>query len=866
MSGSRECECGASIEAGDAFCSRGHFAGWETPRGGTQPDGAAVRVAEAPPASHGSGAGPGVDLHSPTDPDPTRGDPVVPVEAGQAANLNVIVRNRSLLVDAYTISVEGFDPAWWKVEPGGATKLMPFSEPSGFEAEITIIVEPPASPKALAQDWPVEIVVTPERGGIPTRAPAIVRILPFSALHGSALPTAVAGRRSAQFEARIENRGNHPADVALAAEDPEGLTRAYTVREGSTQVPPGVLMKIPMEVVPRKRLWYGHSRSSRANVTARALGASDVTFPVTYRQIPLIPRWAPLLLVALLLLVLLLFLLLRPTDVKVPNVTGELRVADAHKELVARGLRLDPRIQEVGSREGVPGEVVEQVPAAGEPVPRGTQVVLTAVRGATKFKVPKLDGSTVAEADILLRGSNLSLGQVEPGLDAPGVVVAQVPGAGAIVPSGEPVMIAVGKPRSRRRGQGGDAAGDKAEAKAKGKAKPVPELPATGGVAAAAKAIRKAGLTPIIEPTIDLEERGTILSTQPEAGKTAPGGAVTLSVSAGYPRLVYDNSSNVVVASAADGTGRTTVAPDGIIGTGSAWREDGKLVAFTKGRRLLLARPGADPFVISLAAGLRPRSAVIPVATDLRLRPTYPTFAPSLEVPTVLAFVDKGTTQRTSNAVCWVRIANGKPVRRSVDGKKLLANGGVSCKKIAGWRIVGLSYGSGGEEMLLSVKKDDYSRKGVMKLKLRPGRPTFSAKADDWTYRNRLVTRTKGGRGVSAAVFSPDGEDVALVSDLGGEGNRVAVVEARRLQSRTPVTPKESETIPGNACDVAWRSDSKEIVVVMQVGAKCGAFTKGPIVRLDPSKPDTRVLLVASGRHPSLEPVDVDPGALSLGR
>ena len=97
-----------------------------------------------------------------------------------------------------------------------------------------------------------------------------------------------------------------------------------------------------------------------------------------------------------------------------PKVTGSASTFDAEKKLTKAELKLDPNKKEKVDDKAAPGQVLEQTPAAGTKVEKGTPVaILIAVRSG-KVNVPKITGVVAADADKVLREKNLTLGQASP--------------------------------------------------------------------------------------------------------------------------------------------------------------------------------------------------------------------------------------------------------------------------------------------------------------------------------------------------------------------------------------------------------------------------------------------------------------------
>jgi hypothetical protein len=133
----------------------------------------------------------------------------------------------------------------------------------------------------------------------------------------------------------------------------------------------------------------------------------------------------------------------------------------------------------------------------------------------------------------------------------------------------------------------------------------------------------------------------------------------------------------------------------------------------------------------------------------------------------------------------------------------------------------------------------------------------FSAKGAAWSPQQTVTDTMHGKREgdfVLFAAFSPDGKQVALVANWGaGDPSVFSVFLApwtpAGLGKAKPVNP----TV--RACDVAWRSDSKELAVTRMDDC---TGKKGDIVRFDPANPSSQTtLLPNAGSDPAWQPIDL---------
>ena len=226
-----------------------------------------------------------------------------------------------------------------------------------------------------------------------------------------------------------------------AAEMKEDLERA---RRGQPVLAPALLDG------PQTTQVIDRTRPQPTSVLPPTAAASRPT-----REPDRTPGWLIALIVFLVLAVLgvLLWLFARnllssneTAQVRVPDVTGFTQDA-AVNQLEERGLTAVPETK-VSDRPA--GTVIDQDPAPGELVDRGSDVTITIAKPPRQFAVPNVVGMTVDEAKAALEDANLALGnqQEQESSEPEGTVLAQDPAAGEKVERGTPVNVAVAAPPS----------------------------------------------------------------------------------------------------------------------------------------------------------------------------------------------------------------------------------------------------------------------------------------------------------------------------------------------------------------------------------------------------------------------------------
>ncbi|MHC4598132.1 MAG: PASTA domain-containing protein [Planctomycetota bacterium] len=194
---------------------------------------------------------------------------------------------------------------------------------------------------------------------------------------------------------------------------------------------------------------------------------------------------------------------------EVPDLKG-LKLSEAARKLSAIGLKVAENIENRVDNTVEPGQVLDQKPAAGKKVERGTEIHLViAKQGEVLYTVPDVVGKPQAEAEEILRREGFGIGEVTsapaPGRTELGTVLSQKPAAGEKTKTRVSVALVVAvKPET------------------------VAKVPGLVGLARARaeELLKEAGLA---LGNVTTEEReneavGTVLRQTPEAGLEVPPG------------------------------------------------------------------------------------------------------------------------------------------------------------------------------------------------------------------------------------------------------------------------------------------------------------------------------------------------------
>ena len=537
-----------------------------------------------------------------------------------------------------------------------------------------------------------------------------------------------------------------------------------------------------------------------------------------FRQKAWLPWWLAIVVPLLVLLALALFLLL-PSKVTVPNVVGSKTVFAAEQKLVAAGLQLQGKEPKASAKDA-PGTVLGQSVKAGTSVKKGSPVSVEFAAGDRTVAVPKLAGLTLAEADKALRAKGLQKGalSVQPADPQKLKIASTLPAAGESVKQGTPVDIffvdAKAAEAAKKGGAAGAgaAAGAAAGAGAGAKDIAVPDFAKTDQQAYGA-VLAKAGLIPgKPQPRVDVAKRGTVVGTDPAVGtKVAKGAAVTMLVSAGFPRMAYDDDQNVLLVDGATGKRITpAIAKTATAEKDPTWSGNGESIVYTAAGQLF----SADMVNRDRA----PR----------QLRPASeqygdPSFAP-IATRSVLAVSRINANQDRDLCVGRVKLDGYAP----------------QCIADDRFSVAFAHWSPDGKTILVPAVRPDRSF-GIVRYK---SKHAFSARKADWG-KGTFVTPLSPGKGVFDAAVSPDGKQLAAIANVATPAPELYLTTPDDLELR-----KAKPLIA--ACKVVW-IDS-HLLAVVKLGDTCNQDA-GEIVSVNVADPTKTSPLAALGDNPAFEPL-----------
>jgi beta-lactam-binding protein with PASTA domain len=767
------------------------------------------------------------------------------VAPGARVTVLGLIRNQSDVVDNFDLSVRGLPEDWWTIAPATAY-LVPYGSGGTYEQEVQVHVHPPRTPQAQARPWSFEVVaVSRAFGGEVAAAPASVTIEPYMELGTELRPERASGRLKARYVLTVYNKANARTEVDLAAEDTDGAC-GFRFAEPRIALEPGNGMECPFTVFPPKQKWIGRAVDRQFQLTATPVGTEGPVPPrmATFRQRPWLPWWMSIV-VPLVAAVAVLVVMHLPKHTVVPNLKGQPTAFAAQKLLNKIGLKAGKTISQVDPKAKA-GTVINQIPQPGTKAKKGTQVTIVTATGTGKVTVPALVGLTLGLAQTKLIGAGLALGTVQPQPPNPNAKVSsQLPLAGTTVASGfsvnvfQPTPAAAGTSKKTKAaiaaagaalGAGAAGAANAAQGKSSSSGLgtvqkqaglgpiAIPKVPAN--VTQAAQVLGNLGLVPQPIKQLSTAPVGQVAGTVPAAGSKVPKGAhVALLVSSGSPQLAFDNGTQVNVINPTTGKISAQIPPGVGPQIEPTWSPNGQHLVYEQNGQLVIVEPGvknsAPTVITNPPQGMSDRN---------------PAFAPT-EKAIVIAYIQGAGN--SAHQLCFVTVLKFSQPSTCTNAPGFALGGQISWSPDGSTILVlGTRGANGGNFGLLSFSSSVPS----------------SGNAKNWEGPMLQTNASTAGQGIFAGAFSPDGKKLALVAGSNANGFNLYIVKPNSFN------PTPQDELPVTACEISWRSDSKELAV-MQANGICGPQSTGKIVAVDPSSPGQQTLLAPLGAHPAWQPV-----------
>lgn len=184
--------------------------------------------------------------------------PAAPVAAGSPTTATVVLQNRGTVVDEFSLSVPDLPAGWARISRTNLP-LLP-----GARDEVTIVIQPPHSPEALAGEYSFAVAVVSRELGIEVRALGRLTVLPFDGFQMALNPV----RAKRDFKVVTQNTGNAPAAYTLAGTDDEGRLK-YRFEPDHVELQPGEERTIALRARTQARRWFGKEEVKPFHVEAR---------------------------------------------------------------------------------------------------------------------------------------------------------------------------------------------------------------------------------------------------------------------------------------------------------------------------------------------------------------------------------------------------------------------------------------------------------------------------------------------------------------------------------------------------------------------------------------------------------------------
>ena len=233
------------------------------------------------------------------------------VDPGQIATCDIKVRNTGQIVDEFTIDVVGVADEWATAEPA-VLRLFP-----GAEDTAKITFKPPRLPTVPAGTHPFGVrVISKEDGPGSAVEEGVIDIGRFVDVQTELIPKTSRGRRRAQHDLAVDNRGNARLDGEITVVDPDGLLR-YEVLPPVVSSEPGTATFLKVKVKPKDTFLRGAPKTIPFQTVLTAEGAEPAYADGSMLQEQILPSWLVPLMMALVVLGIMLavlwFTLLKPT-------------------------------------------------------------------------------------------------------------------------------------------------------------------------------------------------------------------------------------------------------------------------------------------------------------------------------------------------------------------------------------------------------------------------------------------------------------------------------------------------------------------------------------------------------------------------
>jgi hypothetical protein len=290
------------------------------------------------------------------------------VRPGDEVGIDIVVRNVGQVVDSYAIEPLGPLAAWMRAEPD-VLPLMP-----GTEGVVRLTFAPPRSAQVPAGDapWAVRLVPSEDPDGA-TVQEGMLSVEAFSEVTAEMRPRTshARGRRRGRHQLAMDNLGNCPVEVFLAAGDPE-RSLDVAVTPAAMTLPAGGVAVVDVRARARKRFWRGQPVTRPFQVVVEPGGQQPTVVDGSLLQETVVPAWLLKLVAALALLAAVLVALwltvLRPTiDDRARAIATKEATKATGTEAEARKAADKTAADDAAARQEETQQQIDALPKTGEP-------------------------------------------------------------------------------------------------------------------------------------------------------------------------------------------------------------------------------------------------------------------------------------------------------------------------------------------------------------------------------------------------------------------------------------------------------------------------------------------------------------------
>ena len=275
-------------------------------------------------------------------------------------------------------------------------------------------------------------------------------------------------------------------------------------------------------------------------------------------------------------------------------------------------------------------------------------------------------------------------------------------------------------------------------------------IPAVGkaDIKTYAKSLADLGLVPLTKPAFSDKPVGTPFQTEPPGGTEVKAKSkVTVLVSKGQPDVVFSNGKNVLRINGATGAKEDPVADTEAEEKDPTWSADGTHVAYTADGQLMLKNV------------VKENSGVVP------LRPANEQYGDLAWAPTVdrnVIAMRSDPSGTDDNDLCLAEVRSDATA--------------VSCKTEPSFSVIRAIHWAPDGKTLIGTGPSSSRGSGtfgIVRWTLKDGKKAFSPNEKDWNKGKFVSDIDTAGKGVLDAAFSPNGKQIALVSNIGSSSFRL---------------------------------------------------------------------------------------------